>query len=251
MSRGVTRSLEALRGKPAVVLLWSPGVPAPRRRSRVSSAVNGVDRRALAPLRLTWIRASGLGRPLGRGQADPEIAATPEVSLSYTIAYRHLFMNRQPLQLPTWLLLDAAGRIVRVYREADVAQLARDAGAIEIAPDSRLRERCRSRARSTRPCRSATTCRTAASSSTRGSSRPRSRRSSSPPGRVPARPRCTGWERSSRRRGDRPRARCLREGAGSPAGPRRSQQRSRGAARAVGRCRGRDRAVPCRARFDA
>ena len=48
-------------------------------------------------------------------------------------------MNRQPLQLPTWLLLDAAGRIVRVYREqADPAQLARDAGAIEIAPDSRL-----------------------------------------------------------------------------------------------------------------
>ena len=67
------------------------------------------------------------------------VAATQEVSLSYNIAYRHLFMNRQPLQLPTWLLLDAAGRIVRVYRgAADAAQLARDAERIEIAPDSRL-----------------------------------------------------------------------------------------------------------------
>ena len=69
----------------------------------------------------------------------PTIAATPEVGLSYSIVHRHLFMNRQPLQLPTWLLLDAAGRIVRIYRGAtDAAQLARDAGAIEIAPDSRL-----------------------------------------------------------------------------------------------------------------
>ena len=48
-------------------------------------------------------------------------------------------MNRQPLQLPTWLLLDPAGAIVRVYRQqAEIAQIVKDAGAIESGAESRL-----------------------------------------------------------------------------------------------------------------
>jgi Flp pilus assembly protein TadD/peroxiredoxin len=138
---GVTRSLEALRGKPAVVLLWSPGVPSAaaaleslqRGEPALSRAGLGAIAIDMDPGRQAATAAASGRRPI------PMIAATPEVGLSYSIAYRHLFMNRQPLQLPTWLLLDTAGRIVRVYRGGtDAAQLARDAGAIEIAPDSRL-----------------------------------------------------------------------------------------------------------------
>ena len=138
---GVTRSLDALHGKPAVVLLWSSAVPS------AAAAFDTLQRGAPVltqagvgsiAIEMDPARQSGQ-RSAAAGRAIPAVAATPEVRLSYTVAYRHLFMNRQPLQLPTWLLLDPEGRIVRVYRGAvDGAQLARDAGAIEIAPDSRL-----------------------------------------------------------------------------------------------------------------
>ena len=162
-------------------------------------------------------------------------------------------MNRQPLQLPTWLLLDAAGRIVRIYREARMPRSSRGTPAPSRSLRTRgSRERCRSRARfySALP-----------------------QRNYLPYGRElldqglePAA--IAAFELAARaspgastlyrlgtllaKAGETARAReRLREGAGAPAGPRRSQQRSRGAARAVGRCRRRDRAVPCRARFDA
>ena len=38
------------------------------------------------------------------------------MGLSYAIVNRHLFMNRQDMRLPTTLLLDQAGRIVKVSR---------------------------------------------------------------------------------------------------------------------------------------
>ena len=54
------------------------------------------------------------------------------MGLSYAIVNRHLFMNRQDMRLPTTLLLDQAGRIVKVYREApDIALILQDVAAIE------------------------------------------------------------------------------------------------------------------------
>jgi hypothetical protein len=45
--------------------------------------------------------------PLSSG-ATPVVIATPDVSLSYAILNRHLFMNRQDLGLPMCLLPMAA-----------------------------------------------------------------------------------------------------------------------------------------------
>ncbi len=63
------------------------------------------------------------------------IAASTDVGRSFAILYRHLFMNRQALPLPTALLLDAEGRVVRIYRGAlDVSEIQKDAPRIEADP---------------------------------------------------------------------------------------------------------------------
>ena len=77
-------------------------------------------------------------RTLSSG-ATPVVIATPEVSLSYAILNRHLFMNRQDLRLPTCLLLDGSGIVVKVYRDrVDVDQIVKDAGTIDVSPAERL-----------------------------------------------------------------------------------------------------------------
>jgi Tfp pilus assembly protein PilF len=71
--------------------------------------------------------------------AVPMVSADREVSLSYAILNRHLFMNRQALRLPTCLLLDASGNVVKVYRDrVNVAQIVTDAAAIDASPAERL-----------------------------------------------------------------------------------------------------------------
>jgi Flp pilus assembly protein TadD len=69
----------------------------------------------------------------------PVVIATPEVGLSYAILNRHLFMNRQDLRLPTSLLLDSDGNVVKVYRDrVNVDQIVKDAAAIDVSPAERL-----------------------------------------------------------------------------------------------------------------
>ncbi len=69
----------------------------------------------------------------------PVLAASREVALGYAILNRHLFMNRQDLQLPTAFLLDTEGRVVKVYRErVDVPLILQDAPKIEASPAERL-----------------------------------------------------------------------------------------------------------------
>jgi tetratricopeptide (TPR) repeat protein len=119
---GNTRSLAALKGKPAVVLLWSPDVPGAR------TARETLERGAQA---LTQANVGSIAIALD--------AAPPEVTLSYAILNRHLFMNRQDLRLPTCLLLDASGNVVKAYRDrVDVAQIVKDAMTIDVSPTERL-----------------------------------------------------------------------------------------------------------------
>ena len=138
---GHTRSLAALKGKPAAVLLWSPNDVAARAaletlgggaaaltRAGVGSIAIAVD----APVDQAALRRLSSG-------ATPVVMATPEVSLSYAILNRHLYMNRQDLHLPTCLLLDANGNVVKVYRDrVDVDQIVTDAGTIDVPPAERL-----------------------------------------------------------------------------------------------------------------
>ena len=138
--KGETRSLAALKGRPAVLLFWSAGVSASRTAldalARGSGALAQAKVGALAialdaPGNLSKLQAASTGLPI--------VVASQEVALSYAILNRHLFMNRQDLRLPTALLLDAEGRVVKVYRSSvDVALILRDAAAIDVPPAERL-----------------------------------------------------------------------------------------------------------------
>ena len=67
------------------------------------------------------------------------LVASEEVALGWAILNRHLFMNRQDLQLPTLFLLDAEGRVAKVYRDrVDIPLILQDAPRIEAPPDERL-----------------------------------------------------------------------------------------------------------------
>jgi tetratricopeptide (TPR) repeat protein len=69
----------------------------------------------------------------------PVLAASREVALGFAMLNRHLFMNRQDLQLPTVFLLDAEGRVAKVYRDrVDIPLILQDAPRIEAPPDERL-----------------------------------------------------------------------------------------------------------------
>jgi tetratricopeptide (TPR) repeat protein len=139
--RGQTRSLAALRGRPAVLLFWSTDAGGSRaalealaRGSDVLAQV-GVGSIAIAldpPANLPRVRAVSSG-------SLPMILASPELGLSYAILNRHLFMNRQDLHLPTALLLDAAGSVVKAYRDhVDVSLILRDVRMIDAPPAERL-----------------------------------------------------------------------------------------------------------------
>src|SRR6185369_9879294 len=138
---GVMRSLGALRGKPAIALLWSPDVAAAR------TALETLERGA-GPLLRAGVGSIAIAIDTPPNQrtpgnlpsgATPVVSATREVSLGYAILNRHLFMNRQDLRLPTCLLLDAAGNVVKVYRDRmDVDQIVKDASAIGASAEERL-----------------------------------------------------------------------------------------------------------------
>ena len=139
---GQPRSLAALRGRPAVLLFWSTESTGARgalqalARGSATLTKAGVSSLAVAldaPANLTQIKSAATDPSL------PVVVATPEMGLSYAIVNRHLFMNRQDMRLPTALLLDQAGRIVKVYREApDVPLILQDVATIEATPAERL-----------------------------------------------------------------------------------------------------------------
>ena len=140
---GEERSLSALRGRPAVVLLWATEAP-PSRTALLALAAGGdalaqagIGALAIAvdpPKDVAKVRAAAAG-----ATTVPVLAASREVALGYAILNRHLFMNRQDLQLPTAFLLDTEGRIVKVYRErVDVPLILQDAPKIEASPAERL-----------------------------------------------------------------------------------------------------------------
>jgi Flp pilus assembly protein TadD/peroxiredoxin len=142
-TRGEMRSLSTLRGRPVVVLLWSTEASGSGdalqalARGRGALAKAGVSSLAIAldpsqSLPKVLSVASGL-------EGLPVVAASEDVARSLAILYRHLFMNRPALPLPTALLVDEEGSVVKVYRDrVDVAEMERDVARIDAPPAERL-----------------------------------------------------------------------------------------------------------------
>lgn len=125
-----------------MVLLWASEVAAARvALEALRHGAQALTRAGIGSIALA-VDASPTPAPLrddASGAAPPVVVATPEVALSYAILNRHLFMNRQDLRLPTCLLLDAGGSVVKVYRDrVDVAEIVRDAAMTDVPPADRL-----------------------------------------------------------------------------------------------------------------
>ncbi len=138
---GTTRSLAALKGAPALLLFW---------RSDADGAGSALGRLARESRRLAdagiAVLAVSLDPPEAAARVEamapaalPVVHAAREMALGWAIAHRSLFMNRQPLGLPTTMLLDGEGHVVRVWRgTVDAAAIIADAAAIEASPAERL-----------------------------------------------------------------------------------------------------------------
>ncbi len=140
---GAKRSLEALRGKPALVLAFSTRAPdGPKALAALAAGSRALAAAGVSTLALSFDEAADLPRvrtAAAAAGAAPVVLASEPVRLSYAILYRHLFMNRQDLRLPTAFLVDAEGRVAKVYRERlDPAEVARDAGRLDVAPVEQL-----------------------------------------------------------------------------------------------------------------
>jgi len=138
---GVMRSLAALRGQPAIALLWSPAVVAARTaRDTLERGASALSRAGVGAIAIAVDTPPNQRVSVGpSSRTMPMVSATREVSLAFAILNRHLFMNRQDLRLPTCLLLDAAGNVVKVYRDHMIVdQIVRDASAIAVSPTERL-----------------------------------------------------------------------------------------------------------------
>ena len=138
---GETRSLEAFRGRPLVILFWASD--AMGSRDALQALARGeaaLAQAGIASLAVATDEPSGLPkvRAAAAGSAVPVIASE-ELATSYAILNRHVFMNRQPLRLPTAFLLDAAGRVVKTYKDRlDVSEVLRDAPRIDAPAGERL-----------------------------------------------------------------------------------------------------------------
>jgi Tfp pilus assembly protein PilF/peroxiredoxin len=139
---GTPRSLAALRGRPAVLLLWASSAAASRPAlQELARAADGLARAGAGVIALALDPPDDLERvrAAAAGLAVPVVAAGEEVGRSYAILNRHLYMNRQDLRLPAAFLLDAQGRIVKAYRDGiEAAEILGDLPRISASPTERL-----------------------------------------------------------------------------------------------------------------
>jgi Tfp pilus assembly protein PilF len=138
---GTVRTLAELSGRPAVLLFWSVESEEARKAvAALSAGKDALERAGIGRLSIA-LDAAGLdARVREAAQSVPTVLASRDVGVQFAIVHRFLFMNRQPLTLPTAYLLDEGSRIVKVYRGGiDVDAIVRDAaGVVELPAPQRL-----------------------------------------------------------------------------------------------------------------
>ena len=137
---GQERSLSALAGRPAVLLFWAAGAPGSletlrdlnRRRSDLAGA-------SLLAIALDKPEDAPAVRLAAHGVQLPVVHADPAFAGPYSVLSRYLFDRREDMRLPTALLLDAQGGVVKVYRDRiRVDEIVADVPRIGADPAARL-----------------------------------------------------------------------------------------------------------------
>lgn len=134
-------TLASLRGTPTALLLWRADVPAARAALADLAAATPALQAAGVSVLAVALDPTDAGAAV-RTAAPPTLPivhARREFGLLWAIVHRHLFMNRQPVGLPTLLLLDPEGRVARVYRgSASAEQVLADASQLDAEAPARL-----------------------------------------------------------------------------------------------------------------
>ncbi|WP_396626774.1 FG-GAP-like repeat-containing protein [Luteitalea sp.] len=134
---GTTRSLAALKGRPALLLLWRADAPSSvQALASLGRARGQMEAAGIATLAIALDPQEAAARVAAAAPAGvPVVHASRDLALTWAIAWRHLFMNRPPVPLPAAVLIDASGAIVRAWRDVvAVEAVLRDAGVMD-APD--------------------------------------------------------------------------------------------------------------------
>lgn len=140
-SNGKTWTLGSFRGRPLLLIFWSmDSAKSLEQLRKLQSAEEKASNVRVLALHLDET-AGGGARDAVRAVAEkerlsvPMVLATAEIAGIYNIIYRYLFDRRRDLGVPTSFLVDAEGRIVKVYQgiverkevEADAASAPGDA----------------------------------------------------------------------------------------------------------------------------
>jgi len=118
---GKTQELRSFRGAPLLLHFWATAFPPCHEQLRLLQKYQPTF--AAGGLRILGINVDDPGdaqmaRTFAAKEAlsFPNVAATQEVGGIYNIIYRYLFDRRRDLPIPTSLLLDKDGMIVKVYQ---------------------------------------------------------------------------------------------------------------------------------------
>ena len=118
---GKTQELRSLRGAPLLLHFWATAFPPCHEQLQLLQKYQPTF--AAGGLRILGINVDDPGdaqmaRTFAAKEAlsFPNVAATQELGGIYNIIYRYLFDRRRDLPIPTSLLLDKDGMIVKVYQ---------------------------------------------------------------------------------------------------------------------------------------
>jgi Tfp pilus assembly protein PilF len=138
--RGQEHSLAALRGRPALILLWSAREAGSREALlALARAHDGLAEAGVGAIAVALEPDTDLAEIGAIAGTLPVFVASDDVAKGYAILNRHIYMNRQDLRLPAAFLLDAAGRVVKAYRNVrDFAAVPGDSAQIDAVLETRL-----------------------------------------------------------------------------------------------------------------
>ena len=132
-AQGTVHRLKDFLGAPTLLHFWAASAPKCREQLRHlqqhKAALDSSGLKVVAINADATDAMAGARKVLAEERVSfPALFATEEVAGIYNIIFRYLFDRRRDLALPTSFLLDADGRIVKVYQGAvDAVRLARDA----------------------------------------------------------------------------------------------------------------------------
>ncbi len=142
---GTVRDLRSWHGHPVFIVFWSTAAPASlevlRALAQNTAVCSGHDVICLA-VNLDDPARPDPARSFARQQRFPfqVLFASEETAGVYNLIYRFLFDRRRDLPIPSGLLLDSEGMIVRVYQGAvDPDLVLRDARSIPANAAERMR----------------------------------------------------------------------------------------------------------------